>query len=129
MEILATAKLEYYDGESVIGGWERLVLVVKFKEGKKFFKTTLHKTLASTYNVVNSHLVPDEKDRYDSFDEYYEEVEYLIKDDYVLKREAEKMIKDYFLKMSETETKNNRTAKMAKLVNNSPKIEIKVKID
>ncbi|WP_080845659.1 hypothetical protein [Cytobacillus gottheilii] len=129
MEVLATARLEYNIGESIGSGWEGLYLNVKFKEKGKYFKTRLNECLASTFNVVNSHLVPSEEDRYASFDEYYEDVEYIISNEDLVKKVAEKMIKEYYSKLSERDIKNNQTAKMADLVNKSPKIEVKVTID
>lgn len=38
MYIDAEAHLVYYDGETISSGWERLSIVVKFKENGKFLR-------------------------------------------------------------------------------------------
>lgn len=55
MIVNAVSYLEYWSGESVSGGRERLDLIVKFKEEGKFFRTKLEESLATTYGVNNPH--------------------------------------------------------------------------
>lgn len=128
MEILATAKLVYCDGEAISSGWEKLSLVVKFKEDGKFFNRKLTKTLASTYNFYNSHMC-HEQNRYSSIDEYFKDVEFLISDIPTIKRAAEKMILNYFKKKNENDLLNNKTKNISKRVNKMPKIDVKVKVN
>jgi hypothetical protein len=101
VEIVASARLEYCEGLSV-AEWERLVLVVKFKQDGKLFKRKLTKTLVSTYQVENSHL---SMRPLNSYDEYFAECEKYLNDQYLIKKAAENMIKKYFNEKSKNQLK------------------------
>lgn len=126
MEILATAQLIYHDGEAITAGWERLSLEVKFKEHKKLFKTKLNKTLVSTNQVLNHHLTMNPLN---TFDDYFNECEKYINDNYLVKKAAENMIKDYFKDKSKEEKRDSRSKNIEKRVNKLGKIEIKVTVE
>jgi hypothetical protein len=128
MEIIAHASLYYNEAKSMTSGWERLELNVSFKQPGKLLKTYLTETLASTFNYYNSHLVPDKDDRYETLDEYYEDVEWLISDLPAIEREAEKMIREYFDKKSKQFNEDNRKSNLVKKVNKMEKIEVRVSI-
>jgi hypothetical protein len=127
MEVNAIAYLDYRDGEEISSGWERLRLIVKFKEKGKFFKVRLVKNLASTYFVENPH--QDIWNRYGgSYDKYYEIVENYIGNEKKLKGVAENLILDYFKNNKKNNLIKSKSKEVADKVANSNKIEVKVKI-
>lgn len=126
MIINATAELYYNEGLSMVSGWERLQLIVKFKEQGKFFKTKLQENLANSFNYHRNHLVVDRT--YSSMDEYYDHVEEIIADTEYVKECAISMIKEYFEAIDKEDSKNMRKSNTAKTVKDLPKIEIKVEI-
>jgi hypothetical protein len=126
LEIIATAKLVYWDGDSVTGGWERLELVVKFKENGKLFKRKLTKKLVSTFQVDNAHI---SWNPLNSYGEYFAECEKYLNDTYLIKKAAEKMIKDYFKGKTNKDLKDSRSKNISNRVSKLGEIEVKVKID
>lgn len=122
MEILATAELQYLLGESISSGWERLEIVVKFKEEGKLFKRKLKSTLASTYHVFNASNSPM------TYDEYFGICEEYLNDTYLVKKVAENMIKDYFNKKNSNQLKNNRAKNIQSRASKLGKVEVKVTI-
>ena len=127
MEVNAIAYLDYRDGEEISSGWERLRLIIKFKERGKFFKVKLVKTLANTYFVENPS--QDVWDRYGgSYDKYYKIVESYIGNDEKLKEVVTEMIIDYFKNNKKNNLIKSKSKEVADKVANSSKIEIKVTI-
>jgi len=126
MYIDAEAFLQYRDGSTIASGWERLELVVKFKERGKLFRTKLVETLATTFGMHSSHY---KGKRYDTYDEYYDDVESIINDTDLIKMRVEEVVKDYFVKKYEDEMKDNRLKNIQKRVNNLSTLKVRVKLD
>jgi hypothetical protein len=125
VEILATARLEYNDGESIASGWEGLMLIVKFKERGKWFQTKLKDKLVSTYHVHNN---PDPFKPY-TYDDYFEDCYKYIKDAYFVKREAERMVKEYFTENKHAATTVGKRKDIQNKLKQLDKIEVRVKIN
>jgi hypothetical protein len=123
MEIIATAKMYYWTGESIIGGSERLELVVKFRE-KGLFKTKLKKTLVSTWQIKQILALRELR----SYDHYFDECEKYINDSYLVKMEAESMIKEYFQEKFKNNKQDARSTNLQSRVNKLDKIKVKVTI-
>ena len=126
MYIDAEASLEYWDGESITSGWERLDLVVKFKEEGKLFRTKISDTLVSTFGIYNGHMASKS---YDSYDLYYKEVETYLNDSYLIKIKVEQMVKEYFKQKNDDDTKNSKKKHIQKQVQNMESIKVRVNLD
>jgi hypothetical protein len=125
VEINATAQLSYNDGQSIATGWEGLLLIVKFKEKGKLLRTKLTNKIVTTYYVHNN---PDPFKPY-TYDDYFEECHRYIKDEYLVKREAERMIKNYFKENKNASTTEDKRKDIHKLMKQLEKIEVKIKIN
>jgi hypothetical protein len=125
VEILATAQLVYNDGESFAAGWEGLMVIVKFKENGKLFKTKLSNKIVSTYWIHNN----DDSLKPYTYDDYFEDCYKYIKDEYFVKREAERMIKQYFKQNKNATTTESKRKDIQNKLRQLDKIEVKVKIN
>ncbi|MED1863404.1 hypothetical protein P4V41_08040 [Fictibacillus nanhaiensis] len=123
MEVLATAKLGYWTGESIIAGRERLELIVKFKE-KGLFKTKLKKTLVSTWQINQPLAIKELK----SIDDYFDECEKYLRDEHLVRKEAEKMVIKYFKEKFADNKRDIRSGNIQDRVHKRDKIEVKVSI-
>ncbi|KON87443.1 hypothetical protein AF332_11800 [Sporosarcina globispora] len=123
MEVIATAHLEYWDGESLSGGSERLEIIVKFKEAGKFLKTKIVHSLASTARMRSGYA------SYQNYKEYIKEVEKYLDDPYLVKKEAEYLILKHFADKYSDEKKVDKKNNIHKRIKDVGKLEIKVKID
>ncbi|MFC8686076.1 hypothetical protein [Brevibacillus porteri] len=120
------AYLHYYDGETISSGWERLELVVKFKEEGKFFRTKITETLVSTLNLQNAN---EMSILFKDYDHYCDEVEKYLNDSSLLERRVEQVIREYFKKKSKNELNDNRSKSIQKRVNDFKSIKVRVKLD
>ena len=127
MEINAIVYLEYWDGESISGGRERLDLYVKFKEEGKFFKTKLREILVSVDQITNSHRYEDVI-QFDDYNQYCDYVENILNNIDFIKEVAENMIKEYFEYKCKVDNKEERRKEISDKVSKLDKINIKVKI-
>lgn len=129
MELLATVNLRYWNGESMYDGYERLEMVIKFKENRKIFKTKLVETLTSVFYLHSPQLALDVREKYDSYEDYYDDVESIINNKEYLEEMAVKKIKSYFSNKDDKEWKSNRKNEISNKANSLPSFEIKVKIN
>jgi hypothetical protein len=119
------AYFEYWEGKSVSGGWERLELIVKFKESGKLFKTKLEETLATTFGVSNPHV---SNRPYKSYDEYFKDVEFFLSDTYTIERVVERMVTNHFKHKDQNNYKEERSKNISDRVSKMNKMQIKVTI-
>lgn len=118
MEVNAIARIKYNDDSL---GWERLELIVKFREKGKLFKTKLNEDLATTENVYDL-------DNYEYVD-FLNDCEMYISELELIKRIAKNMIKKYFTDKYETNEEDKKLLEIKKKLKTLDSIEIKVKID
>lgn len=125
MEVIAAIHLEYCNGKTITGGDERLDLIVKFKEEGEFLKTKLIDTLVTTSDLRNKLYGI----RYDTYEEYLDDVEKYLNDYYLIKKRAEEMVLKYFKNLNKERREGNRRKSILKRVNGFKQVEIKVKIN
>lgn len=82
--------------------------------------------MATTFGVVNSHIATQP---YNDYGEYYEKVESYINDPYLITKVVEQMVKEYFNRKSEKETKQNKSKDIQKRVDQLGDIKVRVKLD
>jgi len=122
MEINAEAYLRYRHGEAITTGWERLEIVVKFKEGKKLLKTKIIKTLATTYNIKHGN------DPYCSYGNYLEDVKRKITNKDYLHMAVETIVKEHIVNKENNTNEGKKKTDIINLVSNMEKIKVKVKL-
>lgn len=122
MEIAAMAYLQYWNGESLSCGAERLELVVKFRESGNILKTKKTKVLASTASL-RMKVAP-----YTTYNEYFEYVKKYLSDTKLIQEEAEKLIMSHFNTKSREETKYQAKINIHKKIKEIGKIEVKVTV-
>jgi predicted phage tail protein len=116
MEINAVAHLEYWSGESLFSGHERLDVNITFKEKGKFSKTKLSSSLVSTFSEQYTH------------DEFIEKANYYLDNYNEVVKEVEDMVKQYFEKIKQKEKEKNISNNLHKRTMDFGKIEVKVQI-
>ncbi|MEI5908867.1 hypothetical protein WAK64_17600 [Bacillus spongiae] len=128
MEIPVSVRLDYWNGKAVTSGWERLDVVVKFKEKGNLFRTKLCKTIATKFNYVHAGLLQNENNRYETEDEYYEEVEYYLNSQESVIKVAEEMINKYFEDHQEKDGHGYEIKEITRKINKFPKLKVNVKV-
>lgn len=119
MKIQATGELEYWRGECISTSPERLVLIVKFKEPKKIFKTKIeHWLLSDGTSVFCDSEFKTRKD-------YLNELERVVANESELKLTVSKLVGEHF-KNKYRGSRN--TDRLNKILNLAPK-EIKVEVE
>lgn len=127
MQVNANAKLKYKKGENIIEKWEELSITVKFKDENKPFKKRLTRTLATTSDIGGSSRSIYRKN-YNSYDEYYDDIERIAHDKEFIESVVETMVKRYFRNKTNKYNKNYRSKNIEKMVKELSNIEVNVKI-